>query len=121
MRLLLDEMISPRIARELRAGGYDVEAIAADRPELKATSEVEIVRRIHGEQRSIVTNNVNDFEPIHRRFMAQGEDHPGIVFTWDAGLPRNKAGIPLWVAALGRLLRDHPDDGALKNRVRHLL
>jgi predicted nuclease of predicted toxin-antitoxin system len=117
---LLDEMISPKVARELRANGYEVQAIAGDRPELRATPDVEIVRRIHGEQRSIVTNNVKDFEPIHRRFMAQGEDHSGIVFTWDASLPRNRAGIPLWVETLGKLLRDHPTDGALRNRVKHL-
>jgi len=29
MRLLLDEMLSPVIARELQARGYDVQAVAA--------------------------------------------------------------------------------------------
>src|SRR5680860_313061 len=39
VKLLLDEMISPRIARELRADGHDVQAIKADRPELEAASD----------------------------------------------------------------------------------
>ncbi len=30
MRLLLDEVLAPAIARELRARGHDVEAIAGD-------------------------------------------------------------------------------------------
>lgn len=120
MKLLLDEMISPKIARELRQGGHDVQAITGDRPELKATPDAEIVRRIHRERRSIVTNNVKDFQPIHSRFVAQGEDHSGMAFTRDASLPRDKASIPLWVETLRKLLEDHPADDALKNRLTYL-
>ena len=120
MKLLLDEMISPKIARELRGNGHDVQAITDDRPELKATPDIEIVRRIRTEQRSIVTNNIKDFQPIHVRLVAQREEHAGMVFTSDASLPRNKAGIPLWSETLEKLLAAHSADDALKNRVKHL-
>jgi hypothetical protein len=53
--------------------------------------------------------------------LAAGEDHYGLIFTSDSTMPRNKASIPLWVKALGKILREHPTDDALKNRVRHLL
>ena len=36
MRLLLDEMISPAIARQLRDRGFEVDAVKRDRPELEA-------------------------------------------------------------------------------------
>jgi hypothetical protein len=44
VRLLLDEMISPRIARELRDRGHDVQAVKRDRPELAGCSDRELVQ-----------------------------------------------------------------------------
>lgn len=120
MRLLLDEMISPKIARELSALGHDVQAITGDRPELKATPDIALVRRMQAEGRSIVTNDVRDFQPIHHQLIARGEEHSGMVFTWDASLPRSKAGIPVWIAALDQLLKTHPSDDAFKNRAEPL-
>lgn len=120
MKLLLDEMISPRIARELSSHGHDVQAITGDRSELKATPDIEIVQRLHGERRAIVTNNVRDFQPIHRRLIAHREEHSGMVFTWDGSLPRNRAAIPRWVEALDELLKAHREADALRNQTRHL-
>ena len=121
MKLLLDEMISPKIARELRSkGDFDVQAIKGDRPDLEAVADREIVRRIATEQRTIVTNDVLDFQLIHNQMLAAGEEHYGLIFTSDSTMPRNKASIPLWVKALGGVLTEHPVDDALKNRVMHL-
>lgn len=121
MKLLLDEMISPKIARELRGrGDFDVQAIKGDRPDLEAVADREIVRRIAAEQRTLVTNDVLDFQLIHNQMLAAGEDHYGLIFTSDSTMPRNKVSIPLWVKALEKVLTEHPADDALKNRVRHL-
>lgn len=120
MRLLLDEMISPKIARELRGRGFDAQAIKADRPDLEAVADREIVRRIATERRAIVSNDVLDFQLIHNQMVAAGEEHYGMVFTSDATMPRNKASISLWVKALAKLLKANPSDEALRNRVRHL-
>jgi predicted nuclease of predicted toxin-antitoxin system len=49
VKLLLDEMISPRIARELRAAGHDAQAIKTDRPELEAASDRDVLRRAAAE------------------------------------------------------------------------
>lgn len=120
MKLLLDEMISPKIARELRSKGFDVQAIKSDRPDLEAVAAREIVRRIAAEKRAVVTNDVLDFQLVHNQLMAAGEEHYGILFTSDATMPRNKASIPLWVKTLEKLLEASPADDALRNRVRHL-
>jgi predicted nuclease of predicted toxin-antitoxin system len=120
VKLLLDEMISPKIARELRSKGLDVQAIKGDRPDLEAVADREIVRRIAAEQRALVTNDVLDFHLIHNQLLTAGEEHYGLIFTSDSTMPRNKASIPLWVRALEKLLTEHPADDALKNRVRHL-
>jgi len=122
VRLLLDEMISPKIARELRSrGDFDVQAIKGDRPDLEAVADREIVRRIAAEQRALVTNDVLDFQLIHNQMLAAGEEHYGLIFTSDATMPRNKPSIPLWVKALEKVLTGHSAEDALKNRVRHLL
>lgn len=120
MKLLLDEMISPRIARELRAEDFDVQAIKSDRPDLETVADREIVRRMAAEKRAVVTNDVLDFQLIHNQLQASGEEHYGLVFTSDATLPRNKASIPLWMKTLKELLEANPADDALRNRVRHL-
>lgn len=121
MKLLLDEMISPKIARELRSrGDFDVQAIKGDRPDLEAVADREIVRRIAAERRTLVTNDVLDFQLIHNQMLAAGEEHYGLIFTSDSTMPRNKASIPLWVKALTELLKANPADDALRNRVRHL-
>lgn len=120
MRLLLDEMISPRIARELREKGFDVQAIKRDRPDLESIPDLELVRRASTERRAVVTNNVADFRPLHDRFLASGEDHYGMIFTGDATMPRSREAIPRWIATLAELLEAFPAAEALRNRVHHL-
>lgn len=121
MRLLLDEMISPRIAHELRKKGHDVQAVKRDRPELAGRSDQEIVQKMAEEQRTIVTNDILDFQAIHDRTLASGGHHGGLIFTFDDALPRSKAAIPQWVDSLASLLEEHRDDGSLRNRVLHLI
>jgi predicted nuclease of predicted toxin-antitoxin system len=120
VRLLLDEMISPRIARELRQGGFDVVAIKADRPELEALADGEVLRRATRERRALVSNDVLDFRLIHNRTLADGDEHYGILCTDDAVMPRNKASIPLWVQTLQHFLDANLAEDALRNRVSFL-
>ncbi len=120
MRLLLDEMISPRIARELREQGHDVQAIKKDRPDLTSRGDREIVLHMASERRAIVTNDIADFQAIHDRLLAAGEEHAGMVFTFDATMPRNKDATGQWVQTLAQLLAEHAGDDALRNRIHHL-
>ncbi len=120
MRLLLDEMISPRIARELRELGHDVQAVKKDRLDLVGRSDRELVRQMSVEDRVIVTNDIADYQAIHNQMLAAGLEHHGMVFTFDATMPRTKKSIPQWVEALSKLIADHGDDASLRNQVHHL-
>ena len=63
MRLLLNEMLSPAIARELRERGHDVLAVA-DRPGWIALSDPEVMALARTERRAVVTNNLRDYRPL---------------------------------------------------------
>jgi predicted nuclease of predicted toxin-antitoxin system len=120
VKLLLDEMISPRIARELREAGHDVQAVKQDRPDLASRPDREIVRAMAAERRTIVTNNIADFRGIHDRLLAAGGEHCGMIFTFDATMPRTKAAVPEWVRILANLLSAHDGVEWPRNRVHHL-
>ena len=120
MKLLLDEMISPRIARELRKNEHDVQAVKKDRPDLASRGDRELVRQMATEQRAIVTNDIADFQAIHDQFLAAGDEHYGMIFTFDATMPRSKDALPQWVQALTKLLVEHADDASLRNQTLHL-
>jgi predicted nuclease of predicted toxin-antitoxin system len=120
VRLLLDEMISPRIARELREAGHDVQAVKKDRPDLTSRSDHELIRQMTTEHRAIVTNDIADFQAIHDQLLAAGDEHYGMIFTFDATMPRTKEAIPQWVQTLTELLTEHTDDDGLRNQTLHL-
>jgi predicted nuclease of predicted toxin-antitoxin system len=120
VRLLLDEMISPRVARDLRDKVFDAVAVKADRPEWEALPDREILRHATAEGRTVVSNDVLDFQLLHNQMMAEGESHFGILFTDDATMPRSKASTPLWVQTLAGFLETNPDEDALGNRVTFL-
>jgi predicted nuclease of predicted toxin-antitoxin system len=120
VKLLLDEMISFRVAADLRDAGHDVEAVKRDRPELQSIPDLTLVQTMAIESRAIVTNNIKDYQPIHQMMLAAGRDHAGMVFTFDATMPRTKAQIPLSVATLDAVLQGHASPTALSNRILHL-
>ncbi|MCC6223251.1 MAG: DUF5615 family PIN-like protein [Thermoleophilia bacterium] len=120
MRLLLDEMISWRIAEQLRQRGHDVVAVKRDRPELERRSDQTVLEAATAERRAVVTNNVRDYRLAHARALACGEHHCGVIYTYDDTLPRRRATIPFWVATLEALLEASPADDALLDRVRVL-
>jgi hypothetical protein len=113
-------MISFRVAIDLRSLGHDVLAIKRDRPDLQQRPDAELVRDMAAELRTVVTANVRDFRVVHEQMLARGEDHYGIIFTFDDSLPRNKKSLRLWVRVLDAFLRTHTADDALRNRT-HVL
>ena len=119
MRLLLDEMYSPEIARQLRTRGHDVVAVA-ERPELVSGSDRELFNRMPGERRAIVTNNVPDYMALFAESVAAGVGHYGLLLTDDRSLPRSRQGIGAFVRVLDEYLRLHPQADALCNQVRWL-
>lgn len=105
LRLLLDEMFHPRIATELVARGHDCAAVAAD-PDLRASSDADLVAHAVAQRRTLVTNNVVDFERLRRQRGAAGEPVPPLIYTSDASFPRDRRFIGRLVTALDQVCTD---------------
>lgn len=114
MRLLLDEMLSPAIARELRKRGHDVLAIA-EQAGWAALSDPEVMALARTERRAIVTNNLRDYRALHAEAITPGgPGHFGMVFI-PGGYRRTKADIGRIVSALEASLAEYPGDEDLAN------
>jgi hypothetical protein len=114
VKLLLDEMLSPAIARELRARGRDVEPVAGH-PDREALSDPEVLTLARAERRAIVTNNLRDFRPLHSEAITPGgAGHYGMIFM-PGGYRRTKADAGRIIAALEVILTQHPGETDLAN------
>jgi predicted nuclease of predicted toxin-antitoxin system len=114
VRLLLDEMLSPVIARELRARGHDVQAVA-ENPDRAALSDPEIMALARAGRRAIVTNNVRDFRPLHTEAVIPGDSgHFGMIFM-SGNYKRTKNDIGRIVSNLEEKLVQYPGDEDLAN------
>jgi predicted nuclease of predicted toxin-antitoxin system len=114
VRLLLDEMLSPAIARELRARGHDVQAVA-EHPGRGALSDPEVMTLARAERRASVTNNVRDFRPLHAEAVTPGgPGHFGMLFM-PGKYKRTANDIGRIVADLEAKLARYPGDEDLAN------
>ena len=107
VRLVLDEMFSPAIARELRELGHDVIAVA-DRPDLRSKSDEEIFAWASAERRWLLTENVKDFRPIMLRVLSAGSPGCGLLFTSSRAFPRSRKNPGPLINALHAWLTDGP-------------
>jgi predicted nuclease of predicted toxin-antitoxin system len=107
VKLLLDEMLTPTIARELSARGHDVIAIAGN-PAQKALSDPDVLTLARSQQRAVVTNNVRDFRPLHAEAITPGgPGHYGIIFM-PFSYRRTKADTGRIITALEAKLTEFP-------------
>jgi predicted nuclease of predicted toxin-antitoxin system len=111
MRLLLDEMYAPTIAKQLRARGHDVASVHD--PEyrtLEGEPDEEVWAAASGADRVLVTENVQDFRRIEADALARAQPAVRLVFTTDRQFPRgDPATIGRLVTALDALLAAEPD------------
>lgn len=114
MKLLLDEMLSPVIAQQLRERGHDVQAIKGH-PQHEALSDREVLDVARAQGRALVTNNLVDFRPLHHEAITPGgPGHCGMVFVPGA-YRRTKADTGRIVRALQARLVEFPGDSDLAN------
>lgn len=114
MKLLLDEMPTPAIARELRARGHDVEAVAGS-PDREALSDPEVMTIARAEHRAVVTNNLRDYRPLHHEAIVPGgPGHFGMIFI-PGSYRRTRADTGRIVAALEAKLALYPGERDLAN------
>lgn len=114
MKLLLDEMLSPAIARELRERGHDAEAIAGH-PDREALSDPEVLALARAERRAVVTNNLRDFRPLHHEAITPGgQGHYGMIFI-PAMYRRTRNDTGKIITALEAVLAQYPGQTDLAN------
>lgn len=111
VKLLLDEMHAPTIAEALCTDGHDVVAVAAE-PDLRGTSDSDLLSHTFAEARALVTEDVGDFSVIASQWAAEGRAHCGVVFTSPKRFDRASVAYPgNLIAALGQFLAGEPDEG----------
>ena len=114
MKLLLDEMFSPLVAAELRAGRHDAVAIK-EHNEWESLSDPEVVALARTAQRAVVTANLRDFRPLHAELVAPGgEGHAGMVFV-PTSFRLTRAATGQIVAAFEARIAEYPGDADLAN------
>jgi hypothetical protein len=83
VKLLLDEMWAPAITLELRRRRFDVVAITEPdyAPRYAGITDDQVFARAQEEGRTIVTDNVSDYEKARRDWEARGLTHRGVVYA----------------------------------------
>lgn len=98
-------MLDPAIADQLRTRGWDVEPIQNEHRDLVGQDDHVVLRRAAELGRTVVTDNVRDFAPLHERWLANHEMHAGLLLVSSQRYPRAKKPIGLWVAGLDSFLQ----------------
>lgn len=97
--LLLDEMLSPAIAGQLRQRGHDVSAIA-ERADLVGLSDDMVLTLAADEDRVVVTVNIGDLAALHAEWQAQGRSHAGLVYISTATFAQDRSFVGSIVGSL---------------------
>jgi predicted nuclease of predicted toxin-antitoxin system len=114
LRLLLDEHLSPEIARQLRAQGHDVIAVG-ERADLRGRPDRVHFASLPDQQRAIVTRDLGDFRPLLAEALRRGTPTDGIVCV-PQRFSLSRAHIGRLVRALAALLEAHPEPDAIIKR-----
>lgn len=99
-RLLLDEMMSAKIAEQLRERGLDVQAVL-ERRELVTFPDEALLKLATREERALVTKNIVDFGPLSQQWAADGRSQAGLVFISTKTFPEARDWIGAVTSALG--------------------
>jgi hypothetical protein len=110
VRLLLDEHISPAVARALRDRGHDVIAVA-EHAELRSLADASILVAAASDHRVVVTQDIEDFTRIGSQRLPDGRWHRGVVLASPRSFPPSKRSAGPLIRALELLLTSrHPSE-----------
>ena len=111
VRLYFDEDVSAGIVENLRQRGFDVLS-ARDADRLHLDDDAQLALAV-AQKRALFTHNRHDFEQLHRRYLAEGRQHYGIILAMRR---RSDAAV---VARLLALLNAVTADGMI-NQLRYI-
>jgi len=115
VRLLLDEMLSPQIARNLRERGHDVVALS-ERAEWMSLGDDDVIELARTQRRAVVTNNLRDYRPrAATAALPDGRGHHGMIFI-PGSYRLRRAAVGAITDALLAQLAAHPGERDLYNR-----
>jgi hypothetical protein len=80
VKVLLDEMLPPAIAQQLRRRGRDVIAVA-ERADLRSLPDGDIFGFAQSEGRAVVTHDRADYLRLERDYRAAGRSHAGLILV----------------------------------------
>ncbi len=98
-RLMLDEMLSGKIAEALRAEAVDAVAVV-DIPGLPGTADDALLALAAQEQRIVVTKNLIDFIPLAQHWAVTGRTHQGLILISTKTFPETRSSLRAITAAL---------------------
>jgi uncharacterized protein with PIN domain len=108
LKLLLDEMYSPRLAEALRVAGIDASTVAE--LGLAGAADPEVLAAAIAEERVLLTENVADFTRISAELLIAGRHHPGVLIALSSRFPRRVAGAGPLVTAIQELAEQELND-----------
>jgi len=109
IQLLLDEMFAPKVAAALRAQGHLVVALV-ERPEMRAMPDEEVFAWAAAQRCWLLTENVEDFQPIKLRALQANASIAGLLFTSSRTFPRSRQQVGPLVDALDAWLTKGPPE-----------
>jgi ABC-type nitrate/sulfonate/bicarbonate transport system substrate-binding protein len=101
VKLLLNEMWSAEIARQLRRRGHDVVAATELPARYRGQPDHVVFARARDDNRLVVTDKVPDFAVLVAEAASRDEPHPGVVFVVRPAFDRAGPGV---VSAMTRAL-----------------
>ncbi len=102
-KLLLDEMLSDRIASQLRARGFDVIAVVEDSA-LVSMPDEDLLAHATADGRCLVTTNISDFAAASTHWHASGRTHHGLIYITNREFPQDRSFIGAVLNTLGQLI-----------------
>ena len=107
MKALLDTQLSHAIALLLRGGGLDVDAVTERADIADDTPDAQLMAIAAGEDRAMITHNVQDFRPIAARRIQRGEGHAALILV-PSTRRRTKAASAELADAIENVMRANP-------------
>jgi predicted nuclease of predicted toxin-antitoxin system len=114
VKLLLDEMYSPRLAEALRAANVD--AATAAELGLAGRSDLDVFATAVADGYVLLTENVADFTRIAADHLTAGRHHPGVLIALSSRFSRRPAGRGALVAAVLAVADEPLQDRAVLQR-----